>query len=122
MAQFRYIVNDVDSAVEFYTANFAFTLLEQYGPAMAIMVLGDLQLWVAGPMSSAAKPMTDGSQPGPGGWSRLVLTVENLPEKILQLQNNGVTFRNKLVDGPGGKQILCEDPSGNIIELFQSTI
>ena len=119
MAQFRYIVDDVEKSITFYTKSLDFKLVEQYGPAMAILENEDLQLWLAGPLASASKPMPDGSKPVPGGWSRIVVSVDNLDEKISQLHEQGVEFKNELVEGPGGKQILCCDPSGNIIELFQ---
>ena len=119
MAQFRYIVNDVDIAVEFYTNKLGFNLQEQYGQAMAILQLDDLNLWVAGPKSSAAQPMPDGSQPKPGGWSRFVLTVHDLQNLVTRLEQDGVRFKNEILHGPGGQQILCLDPSGNIVELFQ---
>lgn len=120
MAQVRYIVNDVDATIAFYTSLLGFELKQQFGPAMAILTKDDLSLWVAGPKSSAAKPMPDGSEPSPGGWARFVLSVENLEEVVGKLRNKGTTFRNEVVEGPGGRQILCEDPSGNVIELFQA--
>ena len=119
MVHIRYIVNDVDAAVDFYVSNLGFQLEQQYGPAMAILLNDDLSLWVAGPMASASKPMPDGSIPAPGGWSRFVLTVENLDEFVARLKENGVNFKNDILEGPGGKQVLCEDPSGNTIELFE---
>ncbi|MCB4379551.1 VOC family protein [Synechococcus sp. MU1644] len=119
MAQFRYIVHDVQAAVDFYTGLLDFTLIEQYGPAMAILNKGDLDLWLAGPSASASKPMPDGSQPVPGGWSRIVISVGKLEELSTKLREQGVVFRNEIVAGPGGKQILCSDPSGNMIELFE---
>ncbi len=119
MAQVRYIVDDVDEAIIFYTSHLGFRLEQQYGPAMAILQLADLQLWIAGPMASASKPMPDGAKPTPGGWSRIVITVEGLPDLVKNLRQGGVKFRNEMVEGPGGTQILCEDPSGNPIELFQ---
>lgn len=119
MAQVRYIVDDVDQAVVFYTARLGFRLVQQFGPAMAILSHGDLQLWLAGPRASASAPMPDGSKPVPGGWSRFVVTVEDLEQQVADLRAAGVRFRNDIVTGPGGKQILCEDPAGNPIELFQ---
>ncbi len=119
MAHVRYIVDDVSDAIAFYVSKLGFELEQQYGPAMAILVRGDLTLWVAGPRASASRPMPDGARPSPGGWSRFVLTVDDLESFVSKLKNDGVTFRNDIVEGPGGKQILCNDPSGNVVELFQ---
>jgi predicted enzyme related to lactoylglutathione lyase len=119
MAQFRYIVNDVDQAIEFYTGKLSFVLDQQYGPAMAILSKDDIQLWLAGPLASASKPMPDGSKPGPGGWNRIVIVVEDLDDLSAKLKTDGVVFRNEIIEGPGGRQILCADPSGNIVELFE---
>lgn len=119
MANVRYIVKDVKTSIEFFTGKLAFTLEQQFGPAMAIVKRDDLTLWLAGPQSSAAKAMPDGSQPIPGGWNRLVLQVDDLAKLVAELKKAGVKFRNEIVKGPGGSQILCEDPSGNCIELFQ---
>lgn len=119
MAQVRYIVNDVEASIDFYVSKLGFTLEQQFGPAMAILSRGDLQLWVAGPAASASKPMPNGDKPTPGGWCRFVLTVDDLDSLVTTLRDAGVTFRNDILTGPGGKQILCEDPSGNVVELFQ---
>ena len=119
MAVFRYIVKDVEEATAFYCDQLAFTLDQSYGPAMAIVSSGDLQLWLAGPPASASQPMPDGTVPEPGGWNRVVVQVDDLPARVEALQNSGVGFRNEIVSGPGGRQILCEDPSGNPIELFE---
>jgi predicted enzyme related to lactoylglutathione lyase len=119
MATFRYIVEEVSAAVAFYVGNFGFELIEQYGPAMAIVQRGDLQLWLAGPSSSAAKAMPDGRKPVGGGWNRAVIVVENLDSLVAQLRTGGATFRNDIVHGPGGRQILLDDPSGNCVELFE---
>ena len=119
MASIRYLVNEVQSSIDFYTKNLGFSLEQQFGPAMAIISRDDLTLWLAGPQSSAAKPMPDGSRPVPGGWNRLVLTVDNLASLVEEMKSVGVKFRNEIVKGPGGSQILCEDPSGNLVELFQ---
>ena len=121
MAQIRYIVDDVEVALVFYRDHLGFELVEQYGPAMAILRKADLDLWIAGPMASASKPMPDGAQPAPGGWARCVIIVEDLAVLTATLRDKGVTFRNEITAGPGGQQILCEDPSGNAIELFEST-
>ncbi len=120
MARVRYMVNDVDDAVEFYVSLLGFELKEQYGPAIAILTRGDLELLVAGPNTSAARPMSDGAIPGPGGgWSRFVLEVDDLESWVTELEEKGVAFRNDIVEQGGRKQILCVDPSGNVVELFQ---
>jgi catechol 2,3-dioxygenase-like lactoylglutathione lyase family enzyme len=119
MALVRYLVNNVDEAVAFYTGPIGFTLRQQFGPNTAILSRDDLTLWVAGPGASAARPMTDSRRPEPGGWNRFVLQVEDLPSLVANLRQRGVRFRNEIVKGPGGQQILCEDPSGNVVELFQ---
>ncbi len=119
MASIRYIVSDVDEAARFYVDRLGFTLQQQFGPAMAILQRGDLTLWLAGPQASASRPMLDGRKPIPGGWNRFVIEVENLPEFVDALRRKSVPFRNEIVTGPGGRQILCEDPSGNVIELFE---
>jgi catechol 2,3-dioxygenase-like lactoylglutathione lyase family enzyme len=119
MAQVRYIVADVDRAVGFYTAHLGFELVRQFGPAMAIVTRGDLELWLAGPTASAARPMPDGARPTPGGWNRIVVTVENLEAFVGRLAASGVRFRNDILAGPGGRQVLCMDPSGNLVELFE---
>jgi catechol 2,3-dioxygenase-like lactoylglutathione lyase family enzyme len=119
MATFRYLVSDVEAAVAFYTGRLSFVLEEQYGPAMAIVSHDDLRLWLAGPTASAARPMPDGRVPEPGGWNRIVLEVDDLGALVEELRAGGATFRNDVVRGPGGQQILCEDPSGNVVELFQ---
>ena len=119
MTAVRYLVRDVDQAVAFYTKHLGFTLVQQFGPNMAIVTRDDLTLWLAGPGASAARPMPDGRKPEPGGWNRFVLEVEDLGALAAKLKQQGVAFRNDIVTGPGGLQILCEDPSGNVIELFQ---
>ena len=119
MAAVRYLVQDVQAAIAFYTEHLGFTLQQQFGPAMAILARDDLTLWLAGPMASAAKPMPDGRQPVPGGWGRFVLEVQDLPGLVARLRAAGVAFRNDILDGPGGRQILAEDPSGNCVELFE---
>lgn len=120
MASVRYLVKDVPQSIQFYTEALGFELKQQFGPAMAILNKGDLTLWLAGPPSSAAQPMPDGSKPTPGGWNRFVFQVDNLSALVAKLKSQNVRFRNEVVTGPGGSQILCEDPSGNVIELFQS--
>ncbi|HTK70246.1 MAG TPA: VOC family protein [Candidatus Eisenbacteria bacterium] len=119
MVTVRYLVHDVAAAVSFYTGALGFEVVEQYGPAMAILKRGDLTLWTAGPMSSAARPMPDGRKPEAGGWNRFALVVDDIAAMVAKLRGQGVPFRNDIVEGPGGKQILCEDPSGNVVELFQ---
>jgi len=119
MASVRYIVRSVDQAVAFYRDRLGFTFEQQFGPAMAIVSRDDLTLWLAGPGASAFRPMPDGRQPEPGGWNRFVLRVDDLAALVTDLRRQGVTFRNEVVKGPGGQQILCEDPSGNVVELFQ---
>jgi catechol 2,3-dioxygenase-like lactoylglutathione lyase family enzyme len=120
MASVRYIVHDVNAAVAFYTEALGFAVKQQFGPAMAILARGDLTLWVAGPPASASRPMPDGRRPEPGGWARIVLEVEGLDATVSALRAAGVVFRNDIVAGPGGRQILCEDPSGNCVELFEA--
>jgi glyoxylase I family protein len=119
MASVRYLVRDVDASIAFYTRHLGFSLEQQFGPAMAILSRGDLKLWVAGPPASAAQPMPDGRRPEPGGWNRIVLEVKDLAALVETLRGAGIAFRNDILKGPGGRQILCEDPSGNAVELFQ---
>jgi len=115
----RYLVNDVDAAIAFYTGALGFELQQSFAPAMAIVSNGDLTLWLAGPTASAARPMPDGRTPEPGGWNRFVLQVPDLAAVVSRLKARGAPFRNDVVVGPGGSQILVEDPSGNVVELFQ---
>jgi catechol 2,3-dioxygenase-like lactoylglutathione lyase family enzyme len=119
MVTVRYMVKDVDAAVAFYTKHLGFTIKQQFGPAIAILSRDGLTLWVAGPNASAGRPMPDGRKPEPGGWNRFVIEVSDLPKVVAQLREDGASFRNDIVEGPGGKQILLEDPSGNVIELFE---
>ena len=119
MIRFRYIVNDVDQAVAFYTSHLGFRLERQFGPALAILNREEFDLLVAGPKASASRPMPDGAKPASGGWNRIVISVEDLADFVTKLRTEGVKFRNEIIEGPGGSQILCEDPSGNPIELFQ---
>ena len=118
MATIRYLVDDVDAALAFYTEWLGFTLVERWGPPFAIVGKADLQLWLSGPQTSAAKPMPDGRQPTPGGWNRLVIEVADLETLVTNLKAAGLKFRNEIIEGPGGKQILAEDPAGNPLELF----
>jgi catechol 2,3-dioxygenase-like lactoylglutathione lyase family enzyme len=115
----RYLVDDVDRALAFYTGKLGFDLLQHWGSAFAIVERDGLTLWLSGPESSAARPMPDGRKPGPGGWNRLVVEVEDLETRVAELKRQGVSFRNEIVTGPGGKQILAEDGCGNVVELFQ---
>ena len=120
MATVRYIVHDVEAAVPFYRDGLGFEVKQNFGPNMAILSKGDLTLWTAGPGASASRPMPDGAQPAPGGWNRFVFQVDDLDASIAALRAGGAKFRNEIVVGPGGRQILVEDPSGNVIELFQA--
>jgi catechol 2,3-dioxygenase-like lactoylglutathione lyase family enzyme len=115
----RYMVDDVDAAVAFYTTHLGFTLLSSAAPAFADVARGDLRLLLSGPTSSAGRAMPDGRRPGPGGWNRIHLLVDDIEAEVARLRGAGLRFRNDIVRGPGGAQILLEDPSGNPIELFQ---
>ena len=115
----RYMVDDVERAVAFYTTHFGFTLGTNAMPAFAEVLRGRLRLLLAGPGSSAGRPMPDGQKPGPGGWNRIHLVVDDIAGEVGRLRAAGVSFRNDIVSGPGGKQILLDDPSGNPVELFQ---
>jgi catechol 2,3-dioxygenase-like lactoylglutathione lyase family enzyme len=115
----RYMVDDVDAAIAFYTGHFGFTLRSSAAPAFADVVRGRLRLLLSGPTSSAGRAMPDGRTPSPGGWNRIHLIVEDIAADVERLRAAGLTFRNDIVTGPGGRQILLEDPSGNPIELFQ---
>jgi len=115
----RYMVDDVAAAVDFYTKHFGFAVLTDAAPAFADVQRGDLRLLLSGPKSSAGRPMWDGATPGPGGWNRIHFIVDDIDDEISRLRSEGVSFRNDIVSGPGGKQILVCDPSGNLVELFQ---
>lgn len=120
MVRVRYIVDDVDEAVEFYVSNLGFVVEKNFAPAIAILVRRDLTLLVSGPEASASLPMLDGTVPSPGGgWNRFLLDFDDLEAVVSKLKANGAKFRNDIVDGVGGKQIICEDPFGNVIELTQ---
>src|SRR3954452_12681722 len=116
----RYIVDDVDAALAFYTSNLGFTVLTDFSPAFADVARGQLRLLLSGPASSAARAMPDGRQPSPGGWNRIVLEVDDVAALVERLRSSGTSFRNEIISGPGGKQILVEDPDGNPIELFEA--
>ena len=115
----RYMVDDVEGAIDFYTSSFDFDLGLDARPAFAEVIRGSLRLLLAGPESSAGRPMPDGRKPGPGGWNRIHFVVDDIAGEVERLRAVGVQFRNEVVSGPGGQQILAEDPSGNAVELFQ---
>jgi len=115
----RYMVDDVEAAIAFYTTRLGFTLISKTLPAFADVARGDLRLLLSGPTSSAGRPMPDGRKPAPGGWNRIHLIVDDLAAEVARLRAAGVPFRNEIVTGPGGSQIVLDDPSGNPIELFQ---
>jgi catechol 2,3-dioxygenase-like lactoylglutathione lyase family enzyme len=119
MVNVRYMVDDVDAAIAWYTKHLGFELISSAAPAFADVKRGSLRLLLSGPKSSAGRPMTDGEQPKPGGWNRIHIVVDDLNAEVARLQGAGVTFRNELVTGPGGSQILLQDPAGNLVELFE---
>ena len=121
MAVIRYLVNDVDVALEFYIDMLGFELVEKWGPPFAMLKRGDLALWLSGPGSSASRPLSNGSKPAPGGWNRLVLETDDLASLMEKLKRSGARLRSDIVSGPGGKQVLVDDPSGNPVELFESS-
>jgi catechol 2,3-dioxygenase-like lactoylglutathione lyase family enzyme len=121
VAVIRYLVNDVDLALEFYVDVLGFELVEKWGPPFAMVKRGDLALWLSGPGSSASRPLTDGSEPAPGGWNRLVLETDDLASLVEKLKRSGAQLRSDIVSGPGGRQVLVDDPSGNPVELFESS-
>jgi catechol 2,3-dioxygenase-like lactoylglutathione lyase family enzyme len=114
----RYMVDDVEAAIDFYTSKLGFTV-RTVSPAFADVVRGGLRLLLSGPASSAGRPMPDGQRPGPGGWNRIHLIVADIAGEVERLQRVGIRFRSGIVTGPGGRQIVFDDPSGNPIELFQ---
>ncbi|WP_199432487.1 VOC family protein [Qaidamihabitans albus] len=115
----RYLVDDVAAAIDFYTEHLGFTLRMSAAPAFADVVRGNLRLLLSGPSSSAGRAMPDGAVPGPGGWNRIHLIVDDVAAEVHRLRAAGLSFRNDIVTGPGGQQILLQDPSGNVVELFQ---
>lgn len=115
----RYMVDDVDQSIDFYTGHFGFELGHNASPAFAEVIRGNLRLLLAGPTSSAGRPMPDGRKPEPGGWNRIHFVIDDLAAEVERLSSAGLRFRNEIVSGPGGRQILLDDPSGNPIELFQ---
>lgn len=119
LASVRYIVDDVDKAVDFYTTHLGFTVGINASPAFAEVLRGPLRLLLSGPTSSGARPMSDGATPVPGGWNRIHLIVEDIAAEVERLSAAAVTFRNDIISGPGGQQVLLQDPAGNLIELFQ---
>jgi catechol 2,3-dioxygenase-like lactoylglutathione lyase family enzyme len=119
MVNVRYMVGDVQASIDFYTKHLGFELRTSAAPAFADVTRGNLRLLLSGPASSAGRPMPDGAKPGPGGWNRIHLIFRDLAAEVERLREAGLGFRNDVVTGPGGSQILLEDPSGNVIELFQ---
>ena len=119
MVSVRYMVDDVQAAIDFYTKHLDFELRMSAAPAFADIARGNLRLLLSGPASSAGRPMPDGAKPGPGGWNRIHLIVDDINGEVARLREAGLPFRNDIVTGPGGSQILLEDPSGNVVELFQ---
>jgi catechol 2,3-dioxygenase-like lactoylglutathione lyase family enzyme len=115
----RYMVDDVDESIAFYTKLLGFETLTNAAPAFADVKRGNLRLLLSGPKSSAGRPMPDGRTPGPGGWNRIHFIVDDIDGEVARLRDAGATFRNDILSGPGGQQILLEDPSGNVVELFQ---
>jgi catechol 2,3-dioxygenase-like lactoylglutathione lyase family enzyme len=113
------MVDDVEKAVAFYTNFLDFKVLTSFPPAFADVARGNLRLLLSGPTSSAGRPMPDGTRPRPGGWNRIHLIVDDIDAEVSRLRGAGASFRNDILSGPGGKQILLQDPSGNVVELFQ---
>ena len=118
MVNVRYMVDDVEAALAFYTKFLDFKVLTSFVPAFADVARGNLRLLLSGPGSSAARPMPDGAKPGPGGWNRIHLIVDDIDAEVARLRDAGAVFCNDILEGPGGKQILLQDPSGNVVELF----
>jgi catechol 2,3-dioxygenase-like lactoylglutathione lyase family enzyme len=114
----RYLVDDVEASIDFYTRHFGF-VVGVNSPAFADVTRGNLRLLLSGPASSAGRAMSDGERPSPGGWNRIHLIVDDVEAEVARLSAEGVSFRNEIVSGPGGSQVLAIDPSGNFVELFQ---
>ena len=121
MVNVRYMVDDVDAAIAWYTKHLGFEVMSNTAPAFADVKRGSLRLLLSGPKSSAGRAMSDGEQPKPGGWNRIHFVVDDLNAEVARLKAAGVSFRNEIVAGPGGSQVLAVDPSGNLVELFQPT-
>lgn len=119
MVSVRYMVDDVSAALDFYTTHLGFEVLTSYPPAFADAARGNLRLLLSGPTSSAGRPMPDGEIPAPGGWNRIHLIVDDIEAEVARLRAAGAPFRNEVLSGPGGKQVLLQDPAGNVVELFQ---
>lgn len=118
----RYMVDDVDASIAFYTEHLGFEVLTNASPAFADVKRGNLRLLLSGPKSSAGRPMPDGEAPCPGGWNRIHLIVDDIDTEVARHRDAGASFRNDIGEGPGGKQILLQDPSGNFVELFQPAL
>jgi catechol 2,3-dioxygenase-like lactoylglutathione lyase family enzyme len=121
MVSVRYMVAEVEESVAFYTKYLGFEVLNHF-PAFADVARGKLRLLLSGPASSAARPMADGARPGPGGWNRIHLIVDDIEAEVARLRAAGISFRSDIIEGPGGKQALLQDPSGNVVELFQPAL
>lgn len=119
MVSVRYMVDDVEKALAFYVGVLDFEVLTNFPPAFADVARGRLRLLLSGPASSAGRPMPDGVKPEPGGWNRIHLIVDDIEAEVARFRDKGARFRNDILEGPGGKQVLLQDPSGNVIELFQ---
>jgi catechol 2,3-dioxygenase-like lactoylglutathione lyase family enzyme len=119
MVSVRYLVHDVEACIAFYAEHLGFEVRLDAAPAFADVVRGNLRLLLSGPLSSAGRAMADGEVPGPGGWNRIHLIVPDVEAEVARLADAGLTFRNEVVSGPGGSQVLLVDPSGNFVELFQ---
>ena len=118
----RYLVDDVQESIDFYTGLLGFEVLTAAPPAFADVKRGNLRLLLSGPLSSAGRAMEDGATPAPGGWNRVHFVVGDIDGDVARLRGAGATFRNPIVEGPGGRQVLLEDPSGNFVELFQPAV